>query len=357
MNSNLSSGRDQQFAVMVPCSQEKFGEFIAGLLGKPHVIRGAFSGTFDISLEDVENFYHLLNQRITEQNSAHLVQFSALVKFNDGTSVEIPSLDDLRKYSEVKPVVSTGVTITFVYLRQFKGKDFPERQQIEIDIHSSNEDFVKSLNKFKDYNKFSLNGNSFHENTGYISFRVSHTARTWGSDIENLLKDHIKGLFKSRDSRLRRFAKNWSISLYMVGLILSMSIMITAGYYISKKYLSTFEDGLNKSIVGVSEPIEVVRGMLSYSVKFMLGPDQSFFIGASMAYLIFGTVICMFWMALIMFLFDDPEPSFVKLTRKSLEDRQVKLEKYNEGWILSVTLYLFSIFTAVLANGISSLLF
>jgi hypothetical protein len=96
------------YGVLVPCPPQEFADFISRLLGKPQIAEGRFSGPFTVTLHDIENFYFLIQQRIKEQNIGQLVQFTAAVKFDDGTSVELQSLEYLRAYSEVKPVVSIG---------------------------------------------------------------------------------------------------------------------------------------------------------------------------------------------------------------------------------------------------------
>jgi hypothetical protein len=100
-----ASTQPDQYGILIPCPQDEFASFLSGLLGKPQVAKGNFTGTFTVGLEELENFYHLLDQRVTEQNRGSLVQFTALISFDDGTSIELPSLADLKAYTEVRPSI------------------------------------------------------------------------------------------------------------------------------------------------------------------------------------------------------------------------------------------------------------
>jgi hypothetical protein len=86
-------------------------------------------------------------------------------------------------------------------LIKFNGRKFPERQQIEIDFRIANSD--TETGEAKTYLSDTIAGvsrkyeNLIHSNkidrsTGLVAFRVNHTTRSWGSDIENLLDGAIK---------------------------------------------------------------------------------------------------------------------------------------------------------------------
>lgn len=105
-----------QQEVILPVSEEDFAKFIAGLLGKPRTIEDFFEGPFDLSKEDIENCFHLVNQRVTQQNKATLIQFSVRVAYDDDTSVLLNNLDDFSSYREVRPLVSVSANLSWNYL-------------------------------------------------------------------------------------------------------------------------------------------------------------------------------------------------------------------------------------------------
>jgi hypothetical protein len=70
------SNEDKPYAVMIPCAQEDFATFISGLLGKPQTIGRTYKQPFVVDRKDIENFYHLVEQRVKQQNEASLFNLS-----------------------------------------------------------------------------------------------------------------------------------------------------------------------------------------------------------------------------------------------------------------------------------------
>lgn len=119
-------------AVLLPCEPDQFRDFIAGLLGKPQVIERVISGPFTVTRGNVENLYHLLDQRLASQNDATLIQFVARIVYDDKSSVLLNSFGDFLAYKEVKPLISTSVHLSWIHLVKFRNKSAPEKQQIDI---------------------------------------------------------------------------------------------------------------------------------------------------------------------------------------------------------------------------------
>src|SRR4051794_32955810 len=88
--------------ILIPFTADKLFDFICGLLAKAQVAEGQIIGNFDLEIADVENFFHLIDQRVQEQNQANLVQFTVKLLFTDGSSVLLPTLQQLQTYSEVR---------------------------------------------------------------------------------------------------------------------------------------------------------------------------------------------------------------------------------------------------------------
>ncbi len=70
---------DEQYAVMLPCSQSDFASFIANLIGKGQTISARVDGAFSIAKDHLINLHHLIDQRVMQQNEASLLQVT--VKF------------------------------------------------------------------------------------------------------------------------------------------------------------------------------------------------------------------------------------------------------------------------------------
>jgi hypothetical protein len=261
---------DAEYGVLVPCQPEQFADFMSKLLGKPQVAEGRFFGSFDIELRDIENFYYLIEQRVTEQNKGRLVQFASNIYFDDGTSVEVESLSSLKVYSEVRPLVSTAVVLTWVYLVQFHNSAIPEKQQIEVNIytkqHRQRQETV--VHRYGIYTERVIFGNNME---AMISYRISYTGRTWGADIENLLKDHITGLLIVEPRSIRSFIRKWESFIANIIALSLFAVAFRAGmwgaeWWSNKKNIGygaiSHQQGLNE-IGQIMKKVDYIESMIS----------------------------------------------------------------------------------------------
>ncbi|PCC23560.1 hypothetical protein CIK78_16715 [Halomonas sp. JB37] len=132
-------GRGNGYGIMLPCTPEDFGEFVSGLLGKPQTIEKGFSGPFDVSRQDVINTFHLVDQRVRQQNEASLVHFTIRILYEDSSSVLLNGLDEMEHYTEVKPLVSTGVVLSWSYLIKFQNKKNSRKARHRFVIYQRHE--------------------------------------------------------------------------------------------------------------------------------------------------------------------------------------------------------------------------
>lgn len=174
--------------VVLPYSEEDFNEFLKGLLGKPHTVKKEFDGNFEVRLEDLVSLFHLVDQRINQQNEATLIDFSVTVSYSDGSSVTLSGLDSLTTYNEIKPVVSDAVVLVWKYLVIFQDKKVHEKQEIQVafNAHSPQYSNVRRV-------KWSPAVIRLWTAVG-IELTILHTARSWGADIESLLTKYITNL-------------------------------------------------------------------------------------------------------------------------------------------------------------------
>ncbi|NPD68213.1 hypothetical protein HN018_18880 [Lichenicola cladoniae] len=120
---------DSTTALLIPCPPDKFGEFIAGLLGKPHVLSKEFQGHFEIGVDEVLEFHHLIEQRIADQNFASLIECVLTTTYADRSSVEVRSIDQFRAYAETRSLIPVHIAITWIYLFSFTGRQFPKNSR------------------------------------------------------------------------------------------------------------------------------------------------------------------------------------------------------------------------------------
>lgn len=174
----------QQYRVSLPCEPEEFTQFVAGLLGKPQSISFRLEESFEVNRHDLESLHHLIMQRVISQNEGQLAQFSATMGYDDNTTVRINSFEGFANHVEVKSLISSSVLMSLVFLIQFRNKKILEKQEIVIEFHKSG--FTESRSSGVDLRRI------FVERTSQIVCRIDHTDRSWGVDIENLLRGQLQ---------------------------------------------------------------------------------------------------------------------------------------------------------------------
>ncbi|WP_146096369.1 hypothetical protein [Xanthomonas arboricola] len=255
-----------EFEVMVPCTPAEFGDFISGLLGKPQTIEKIIFGAFEITRNDVINTFHLVQQRISHQNQATLIQFTTRVFYDDDSSVLLNSIDDFENYAEVRPIASVGVALSWTYLIQFRGRATPEKQEINLSFQGTRND-IDSMN----YGDGFPTKRSQHWTPAACIFRIAHTERTWGIDIESLLTGHVK-TFLQQESWAKRFARKRSGGIGILSSSIFMLGSIFGVYFTAKDFTNSYIEKINAIKAGakgaqadrvISEQVELILTVIS----------------------------------------------------------------------------------------------
>ena len=186
-------------SIALPCEPEDLKNFISGLLGKPQIIQKFFDFPFEVRKSDISDIFHLLDQRIHQQNKATLLQFTVKILYDDDSSVTINSIEEFMIYNEVRPLESREVTISWVYLIRFQQKDIPERQQIDLTYRAGRGKLVTIEDGFGIHRLKQILG------PATINLRIAHTDRTWGIDIESLISGQLKNLKISQNKVYSKF--------------------------------------------------------------------------------------------------------------------------------------------------------
>jgi hypothetical protein len=333
----------EQFSVLLPCEPENFGSFIGSLLGKPQTISKAYSGSFEITHQDIESVFHLVGQRVKQQNQAILIQFTISLTFDDDSTVLLNSLEDFKGYAEVRPLTVDQVHLSWSYLVQFQDRDHPEKQVIEMSFVSKESRNMILLNSddspFVNYSRFS--------NSGYISFRIEHTARTWGADLESLLCGHIKHILLP-ESKKRVFVRKHS------GFI---AFFLATMFFVSSIFACFYSAGqISEEQLSILAPILVDSVNINLKLNSLINFTASGFWGK-----FFFSVFVFIIVSLITAIFlgswasssgDTRKPSYILLTKKSEQYKVLAEARYNRQWKSFIASILVSITTGVIANVI-----
>lgn len=189
---------DEQYQLVLPCDVKDFGQFVSSLLGKPQEEKGKIAGCFHIEPKDVSNIYHLINQRINQQNEGSLINFSIAVLYDNGSAIVHNDVEQFESYYPTSKTIPTEVLITLEYLLKFKNKNTPEKQSIEI---------VISLDDDRLHNSDAWRAG------GVFTYAIKHTDRTWAADIANVLENHASN-FIVEFSGFMKWVKRYEDELY-----------------------------------------------------------------------------------------------------------------------------------------------
>lgn len=341
---DITAGLEQNYAVALPCSPEDFSNFIGDLLGKPQTISKTYTGSFEVTHKDIESTFHLVNQRVKQQNDAHLLQFTVRLVFDDDSTVMLNSFEDFETYSEVRPLVVRQVHLSWSFLVKFQDRSHPEKQQIELSfitrsigglaIFDAEDSPVVPLSRF-------IGG-------GHISFRVSHTARTWGADIEALLSGHIKHILlpepKFRElirKHSGKIAATFSVTFFIASLI--------ACFYSANAIGVAQIENLKPIIDGVDN----INNKLNTLIDLVASGFWGKFFFSVFVFTIFSLFAAIFLGVWAETSADTKKPSYILLTKKSQQYKVQADSKYRFKWFS----FLASIATGIATGFVSNIIF
>ena len=298
---------EQAGQITFPFDNNQFKDFMVSLLGKPQTISKRFRGSFEIDKDSIFRIFDLIEKRVHQQNDAKLIQFRATIYYNDNSTITLTGYNHLIDYNEPEPITPKALHLTWQYIIRFQDKGSYEKQEISLSfLTPSGYDYA--------FDDISYNG-YFSE----INIRISHTARTWGADIEGLLSKHIKTI-TSETSRIRKlFTYNpMSTEKFLPGVI--FLIVLTSSIVI----------GLN------------LKAMSSYQYQLYF-----------MFFLTFAYILSCFLTFILEQIDPESHPSFILLTQQSFKDKEKDLKKYEKSW----RNYFLTLFLGVLGSLIASCVF
>lgn len=331
---------DEGHNVVLPCSPSEFGNFIGGLLGRPQTISAIVDGPFEVERNNIVNIHHLLEQRIHAQNQATLIQLTVLIMYDDKSSVLVNSLQEFNSYNEVRPLVSVGLIASWTYIVKFPTKEFPEKQVVQIDFNTGTRPIA-------------IKGGPIlfvEEGVSTINLRIEHTNRTWGADIEALLRGHLEMLKRSVPS-LSNFARDHSGKIGFFTVMLGMIFTVIASYKVSSMYAGDWLGQLERirlsdnpqSTEYISRQIEFMAEQFANGAWFRFSTLSGFLtLAAFIASIALGFIVSEKASA--------RQPSFLLLTDKSKLAKNELLDKRKNNWLKFALSVIGAIVVGVVGN-------
>lgn len=347
-NKSLTPPDGEQYSVVLPCDPEQFGEFVSGLLGKPQTNEKSIHGVFEITRQDVVNTFHLVNQRIHQQNDAYLIQFTVRILYNDDSSVLLNTLEDFEHYTEIRPIASIGVVLSWTYLIQFKSKRVPEKQEINLSFQSGNAE-DETLN---DDDFFVVRGSNQWYDSANIFLRINHTERTWGVDIESLLTGHAKTLVKNPSGPEKFIYKNSAIiglsigTLFFFGAI--MSVFLT-----SSRFIESYLAKVHTLAKDATNNTAILSSKLDFLIEIISTGAWPRFIFAVVVFLVISLILSVVLGIWVGVKANNRPTSYVLLSKAAEEQRIKHMNKLRRDWFM----FSLSIATSIVTGIVSTIIF
>jgi hypothetical protein len=317
----------------------------SGLLGRPQTISRHISGPFELTRADIENVFYLLEQRISSQNEGTLIQFTVRVIYDDGSSVLLNSLADFQAYNEVRPLISNGTTLSWTFLIQFRNKSYPEKQQIDVTFATSG-GYVFDETTFAP-----IFVRRMVPNAPVIRTQISHTDRSWGTDIDTLLKGHLEMLLKP-EKGIRVVANKYSGTL---GFLSGIAVLISALAVTSRVTDSLIDRYMAeaRSAAALGEnTFEAIAKKIDFLINVVasgLWTRYAFYVTGFVLLSLIASIACGGFVSAYA---ETKRPSFVLLTKKSEEQRDAQLKAFENNWFIFFASLVGTLAIAVLGNYI-----
>jgi hypothetical protein len=344
----ISFGAVPKGYVALPFDGEQFKDFIRGLLGSPQSITKTISGTFEVTFDDLKNLHHLVLQRVAQQNESTLIQFTARLIFSDESSVELNSIDGLLTYNEIRPVVSRAIHLKWDFLVRFQDKNVPERQVIQVSIVTAGHAITVVDEDFPFFGPI--------HHAGFFSFRINHTARTWGADIEALLTNHIQSML-IQQPKIKQFIRKHSAPIgFTVGIFFFLTALV-GSFLTTHSFSKERVNDINSYLATHSQQdIATLNEKFNHFMQNDVGGVWAQYYFALFVFLVLAlaaSIVLGVWSGTSA---DNEEPCFLLLTKESHKDKASKLKKLRKQWRLFVLSIIVSIISGVVANYIFAML-
>ena len=309
-------------AVVLPCSPEDFASFVESLLGKPQEISFGKAGAFCVKRQDLIDLFHIVDQRITQQNHGNRIAFTVRVVYEDGLSVVLNTLAELESYRETRDVTSTQAHLSWTYLIQFPMRASPEKQDIEVSFYATDAQIMPRRLGLALGSPFAI------ASTGHIEYRIKHTMRTWGADIEGHLTNYVSGKIE-RMSPLRKFVWKQSVPIAIfIALVFFVSSMFMADA-IQNRYAADYWAALQPVLSASATVDEKLDTLLKVTAQ---GAWQKYESSASTFKGIVGLLAFVIFFLTEKYA-DHRKPSFVVLTDKAEKVFDKAIRKFERSYV------------------------
>jgi hypothetical protein len=351
-NAHLPAGE-----IAIWCPADQLGQFMSGLLGKPQSIQRALSGDFLIRRDDLLGLHHLIQQRIRDQNEGTLIQFVATLHYDDGLSIEIGSVAEFENYAEVRAHTTQHVTLSWVYLIKFHGRNGPERQQIEVTFKTGRPGDATILDAAPG---IILQAEQYRILRGggppRVFVKISHTMRSWGMDMESLISDHLRGFLAEKKRGISRVMGEFSTVMGWITGCAIGSVMLMIGVRLLRIATQSYIVGAPKPEASLLDAMAMLSRKIDLLYSFIGGGRGATIAIVSLLYVAVGIVLSVLAGTKIEEGGSNRVPSFILFTQKDETQRVEAMQQFQNGWKRTAFGFSSAVCCGVAANAVTYLL-
>lgn len=235
----------------VNLAKETFADMILNFLGKKEIVEYTTKpdGHFIVKLEDLEDFYYLLEQKIEREETLLVDAFRIELVYDNDTKRVINGFENLKSYFENRNVTPIACKLEWNIIMKFKHTLEVETQKIELFLNT--------------------------DGIGSINVKVEYSNNIWGFEVLELFKNKINNLYIQEDKSTKLYGKVLDVCLssFMERIItftVVVLIVLVVVKTTSNKQIDEPEVKVVKEILAMKDNKENRRVLESYVSIFML---------------------------------------------------------------------------------------
>lgn len=179
MNNSEIQTRSNESDLLITLGKDHVADLLINFLGKKEKLVYESENPFAMRLNDIEQFYYLLDDKINKEQYVNVEVFSVTFLFNDKTTRTINTIESLNKYLEIRDVFPISVTLSWHIIIKFPNSKTIETQKIDLSFNTNSENDI-----------------------GEILLNIEHTNQAWGIEVLNLMKNQILSVSKNINKKV-----------------------------------------------------------------------------------------------------------------------------------------------------------
>ncbi|WP_415775324.1 hypothetical protein ACMYQ1_18410 [Shewanella oncorhynchi] len=345
MNTNIAkSHKDQEDDLLIsfPIAKKDLGNFVSNLLGQKQSLERTYPIDFEIDHPWLVNLHECLEQRISQQAHSQLLNFKAVIYFNNGTKRSITTFESFRAYVETKPLVSIGIKVVWEYLVSFPNQAHPENQQISLSA------FTRRENKETTKSILDIIFDSSRDSTdAFLNIQIDHTERTWGDDVENVISSCVEDIHIRKTTKTKFF--KLSRLLFVLAVLLSMMVY---PLYSSVTTNSELSVSLNELYEPLKDQVLIDVALINSKIDLVYEAVSSFEQKRNDKNLqaFFAAFLIPLSLVIFMFFTKSTTNSYILLTKKARELKAKNDKNAKRKVAIVILSYLASIIAGIIAT-------